>query len=341
MGKKITNEEWIRQRTAQYRGYYTYERTVYEGNRKNVIITCPVHGDFTTTGSGHTRSGCLKCYHNRLKKPVDVVIEKFISVHGTRYDYSRVRENYENVNTKVAIICHNHPQQREFFQKPAVHLNGSGCPACACNYNYTTEEFIDKCNKLHRNYYIYDDVIYTYRDTLIKIRCPKHGLFEQSAGNHLRGNGCSHCKHKSEGKVLNWLNEQSSNICGVSVDIDTQITFPDLKSDKDRHYKFDFSVDSLMIELDGDQHFRQVAKWEPPEVFRQRDIEKTKYLIKNNYHLIRIYQPWVYSDTNDWELRLMTAIEELYVCEDTKSQIVYIGPDGMYDNHKEAISQFI
>jgi tRNA1(Val) A37 N6-methylase TrmN6 len=60
----------------------------------------------------------------RLTK--DAFIERAKSVHGDKYDYSKVE--YVNTKTHVIIIC---PEHGEFLQKPEKHMIGRGCPKCA------------------------------------------------------------------------------------------------------------------------------------------------------------------------------------------------------------------
>jgi hypothetical protein len=52
-------------------------------------------------------------------------IEKAKKIHGDKYDYSEVE--YVNNQTKVCIIC---PIHGKFWQSPAMHLHGEGCPYC-------------------------------------------------------------------------------------------------------------------------------------------------------------------------------------------------------------------
>ena len=52
-------------------------------------------------------------------------VERCESVHGKKYDYSKLE--YVNMHTKVCIICGEHG---EFWQNPQLHLKGSGCPEC-------------------------------------------------------------------------------------------------------------------------------------------------------------------------------------------------------------------
>lgn len=57
----------------------------------------------------------------------------------------------------------------------------------------TTEDFINKANKVHGCKYIYDLVEYITTNTKVKIVCPEHGVFEQKPAKHLVGQGCPKC----------------------------------------------------------------------------------------------------------------------------------------------------
>jgi very-short-patch-repair endonuclease len=57
----------------------------------------------------------------------------------------------------------------------------------------TTEQFIEKANKIHNNKYDYAEVNYKSNIIKIKIICSEHGMFEQIPNSHLLGQGCSRC----------------------------------------------------------------------------------------------------------------------------------------------------
>jgi hypothetical protein len=59
----------------------------------------------------------------------------------------------------------------------------------------TTEEFIKRAKEVHGDKYDYSLVDYKNNNTKVKIICPKHGVFEQRAADHLSGYGCKKC-HK-------------------------------------------------------------------------------------------------------------------------------------------------
>jgi len=62
----------------------------------------------------------------------------------------------------------------------------------------TTEEFIKRSNVTHNNKYTYPDE-YVASKQKIKIICPDHGSFYQTAADHISGHGCKKCK-KINGK---------------------------------------------------------------------------------------------------------------------------------------------
>ena len=118
--------------------------------------------------------------------------EEFIKrsnlAHNNKFDYSLVE--YKGNLTKVKIIC---PIHGEFEQIPKSHMKGTGCVKCRGEYALTTERFIFFSNEKHNNKYDYSLVNYKDMSTKVKISCPKHGIFEQTPGNHLKGHNCSSC----------------------------------------------------------------------------------------------------------------------------------------------------
>ena len=112
---------------------------------------------------------------------------------GDKYDYTKVE--YKNTGTKVILICKEHG---EFLQTPSEHLVGSGCIDCAGLRKKTTEEFIEDAKLFHGERYDYSEVNYKNKNSLVKIKCPDHGVFEQQAGSHLRGRGCIICSGKNQ-----------------------------------------------------------------------------------------------------------------------------------------------
>lgn len=123
--KNYTTDSFIKKANEIHNNKYTYNKTIYNGGRNNVIITCPIHGDFEQKPiyhlQGHGCSKCGKVYQYNSRE----FIEKAKSIHGDKYNYNNV--NYVNTSTLIDIIC---PTHGKFLQTPECHLRGQGCPKC-------------------------------------------------------------------------------------------------------------------------------------------------------------------------------------------------------------------
>ena len=62
-GLKLTTDEFINRVTEVHEGFYDYSKTIYTAWDKDVVITCPVHGDFKVKAGKHIgrHQGCRKC----------------------------------------------------------------------------------------------------------------------------------------------------------------------------------------------------------------------------------------------------------------------------------------
>lgn len=181
---------------------YDYSKVVYRKYNEPVEIICPKHGSFFMTPISHlSGNGCHKCFlealGDRNRSNREEFIEKAREVQGDKYDYSKVV--YVDSETKVEIIC---PEHGSFFQRPASHLMGQGCPKCAGLKKLTTEEFIEKAIEIHGHKDDYSDVNYINNRTKVTIICPIHGPYQQTPNQHLSGQGCPYCggckKHTTE-----------------------------------------------------------------------------------------------------------------------------------------------
>src|SRR5688572_23442148 len=73
-----------------------------------------------------------------------------------------------------------------------------------------------------------------------------------------------------------------------------------------RMLSYDFCIEKIIIELDGDHHFKNNTRQHTDyNQNRYRDIYKMKKAIDHGYSIIRIYQPDVWNDTYDWNNKLI------------------------------------
>ena len=126
------------------------------------------------------------------KKTTEQFIKESQAVHGDRYDYSL--SEYSGLTDKVKISCRDHGI---FFQSPKHHLIGSGCPECAGVKRIDTETFIVKAVSAHGFKYGYSKISVSNSTQRVTVVCDKHGDFEQSVSDHLRGAGCIKCVRES------------------------------------------------------------------------------------------------------------------------------------------------
>lgn len=124
--------------------------------------------------------------------PAKLTTKDFIDraryTHGCKYGYAF--SVYQSTHEKVIIHC---PEHGIFYQTPANHLRGRGCAGCFGTKKHNNESFIQKAREVHGNRCDYSLVEYNSNDSKVKIVCPKHGIFEQTPANHLKGRGCPDC----------------------------------------------------------------------------------------------------------------------------------------------------
>lgn len=129
-------------------------------------------------------------------------IEKAISVHGDKYDYSRV--NYQGSEIPVEIIC---PIHGVFSISPHNFLSGQNCPACSKRQRIDTDVFIKRATHVHGGRYDYSLVECNNSETSVKIICPLHGEFFQKAKYHLKGHGCPKCFGTPKSSTEEFINK--------------------------------------------------------------------------------------------------------------------------------------
>tara|TARA_R110000868_G_scaffold176916_3_gene414928 strand:- start:3652 stop:4551 length:900 start_codon:yes stop_codon:yes gene_type:complete len=282
MGRKLTIKEFTSKAKEIHGDRYDYSLVDYINSKTEVEIICDVHGIFNQKPEKHINrgSGCPNCSKTK-KLTTESFITQALEVHGNKYDYNKTE--YVNAKCKVIISCSKHG---DFEQTPSSHISQkTGCPKCSKKYNYTTEEFIGKAQSLHNMTYTYGKVVYSNNYTKIIITCPKHGDFEQTPANHLKGKGCSTCKEsKGEGLIGLWLDKNE-------IPYITQHKFDDCVNE--RRLPFDFYLPTLntCIEFQGKQHYVSVEFFGGEEGFRKqrkRDSIKESYCKSNKINLLKI-----------------------------------------------------
>ena len=158
--RSSTTEEFIEKANKLYNNKYLYDKTIYYNNTKEIIVTCPEHGDFTTKPAYHLYEfGCPIC--SKIKYN-DISLKKFKEkctiIHDGKYNYDK--SEYEGNTFKTTIIC---PEHGEFKQSIAQHLKGSGCPRCAIQAQSYSSSYEKEIIEYLKEYLSEDEIYPSYR----------------------------------------------------------------------------------------------------------------------------------------------------------------------------------
>ncbi len=241
--------------------------------------------------STYTKEGLEK----RSIKALNKFLEKAKNKFGERYGYELI-ECGINKKEKVPIICKQHGI---FYQLKSEHLRGINC--IECSYitknrkikrnrpsRLTSLEFINKSIEIHGEKFDYSKVNYTKNSKKVEILCSIHGSFYTTPDSHLNmKTGCPKCNSSfGERAIEKWLNENN-------IEYTKEHSYLDLLGNKLGKLRFDFFIEkhNLLIEYDGQQHFKPIKQFGGEEYLKQliiHDNAKNEYAITNKINLLRI-----------------------------------------------------
>lgn len=118
--------------------------------------------------------------------------------------------------------------------------------------------------------------------------------------------GCNKCTYKGEKMMSDFLTENK-------IDYISQQRYPWCLSNKGNPLIFDFVIESykLVIEVDGDQHFKDVTNWSSSaESQHDKDIYKMRCLYKKEYSIIRVLQADIFYNKISLVRDLLPAIKK-------------------------------
>jgi very-short-patch-repair endonuclease len=287
---KSTTSKFIKKARLIHGNKYNYSYVKYSVALKEVKIKCLRHGIFTQVASYHlSGNGCPSCWEERRGKSAILTNSEFIEkarlMHGERYDYSLVE--YKGNAGKVKIICKVHGA---FFQVANVHLCGSGCSACKSAKlsdlkKLSLPDFLKKAKETHGSRYDYSQSVYYGADKKISIICKTHDIFHQRAIDHIRGRGCHKCSaSKGETRI-------ASVLSNVGVLFESEKRFERCKYKKPLPFDFYVSSHNLLIEYDGEQHYKARDFFGGDKGLgktQKKDAIKTAFAKEHGFNLLRI-----------------------------------------------------
>ena len=123
---RLDLDEFIKRSNTKHNNKYDYSKSVYANGRTNIIITCPIHGDFEQQPANHLNgSNCPSC-EGKAPVTTNIFTNKAKQIHGEKYNY--YLDDIPNTKVKIKIHC---PKHGDFEQNVNNHLNGAGCPKCS------------------------------------------------------------------------------------------------------------------------------------------------------------------------------------------------------------------
>lgn len=171
----------------------------------------------------------------------------------------------------------------------------------------------------------YPSQVRKYAATKYNFDCPDCGNKFLTYLSHIAcGKWCPICKNKTEKKLYNWLKENYNNV-------NKEKTFDWCKNtETQKCFRFDFYLknENIIIELDGDQHFKKVECFKHSYDQLERDIFKMKLAQEHGISIVRIYQMDVYYDKNNWQEQLKNSVKEY-----NNPCVIYIGE--VYEKHRK------
>jgi len=249
MPNRLTTEEFVKRAKKVHGDKYDYIKSVYEGSDSKIEIVCKKHGSFFQRARNHTDGrGCHECAEiDRLEyktKALKDVLSDFKRVHRGKYSYEKA--NYVNSKKNIIVSC---PEHGDFSQLPTHHLKGSGCPKCrdeqtSVRHSKTQDDFIKQAISIHGDKYNYSKTIVSGSHNFLTVTCPKHGDWKVLQTNHLSGYGCPKCLHKAEGRICEYILKKNILIREFRI--------------KSKRYDFFLPDFNLIIERDGEQHYKDV-----------------------------------------------------------------------------------
>lgn len=236
--QRISKEEFLERANQKFGSKFDYSQMSYTDYNSPVKLICREHGELEITPFLHLlypSGGCKECRKEiqsvSIKKmTTEQFVEKAISLHGEKYDYTNAK--YTSESRPVSLRCLKH--NINFEISPENHLKGKGCPLCEqeeiamyeegkneaiqrrSDYrkiqeekrkrskeiihgrpskNYTWETFVHTAQLIHGDDYDYRFVEKEFVNTLtpVTIICKRHGAFLQKPRKHLLEQGCPRC----------------------------------------------------------------------------------------------------------------------------------------------------
>ncbi|AQM73030.1 hypothetical protein B1750_gp049 [Noumeavirus] len=206
-----------------------------------------------------------------------------------------------------------------------VHQSTKGCRYCAISNGRLCKD--KECSQCFKNSYASHEMSENWslkknknispRDVRITSgkkfwhNCPdcKQNFQLMPRDTVQRNYSCPFCKNKTEFKVFKFLQQEYGEDKVVHQFKAEWCRNPETG----KYLPFDLCIGKTIIEIDGRQHFEQVAKWTSPEETQKRDKLKEDLAKENGFDVLRLFQPDVWRDSIEWKEQLRKNIKVYFL----------------------------
>jgi Probable Zinc-ribbon domain len=282
---------------------------------------CPICSGREVCG----KNDCERCRLNSFF--ISSMAQFFVYEENTKHSNSDRPINLTIRSHKVRWFkCNKCPHY--FEMSPNDIARGRWCQYCAHRYHCENNE-IGNCEWCYQNSLESYEIAKYWSDSNVKDGIPlrPRDMFPASHdevsficpdckrefSNRLNnitigGQWCPHCSLKTESKFDDFL--RTSNPSLPSFKRGKSFTWM-INPDTNYHLKYDFFCGelSIIVEIDGLQHFSQVSNWKSPLETQQRDIIKMDGALQHGISVIRLYQPDVWK----WNQEDFNIFKDIYL----------------------------
>ncbi len=273
MSRKLTNEEFIEKSKKVHGDKYDYSLVEYVNYSTKVKI---IYNEniYEQLPSNHLKGFVCE---NIKKMTKEEFIQKSKEIHGDKYDYSLV--DFKNVRGKVKLIYN------DIVYEQYTYANLQGKSPELVPIKITKKEFIRRARIVHGDTFDYSLVKIEGISNKVDI-IYENKKYSQKMFDHLRGHYPRGIIKDSKGvsDIIDYL--ENNNIKYIR-----EYYYEDCKNIS--YLRFDFYLEdyNILIEYDGEQHFRSVVFFGGDDGFKKlqhNDNIKNKYCEQNRIPLLRI-----------------------------------------------------
>ena len=142
--KKKDSNLFLSELLDLYGDRYSFDKVIYSGASKKIIVTCPTHGDFEIEANSFLKGHeCPKCsYEKRANDNIEKHKSKFLS---SSHNFKIIESSYNKATSSCIAICPNHG---EFIVNKAYRIT-QGVAACpSCSVSNLEKEILEYVNSL-------------------------------------------------------------------------------------------------------------------------------------------------------------------------------------------------